>query len=86
MKKIKTTLKFIIETQDDKKIRQEEFWNYHIALFYFANEEISSRKIQNDIYHVEFTYTGFPCWKVKIVGISKNIFLPNFYTLTLLLG
>ena len=50
-------------------------------LFYLANEEIQSRKIQNSIYDFEFSHTGFPCSQDKRAGIS--IFSVVLYTVFL---
>ena len=50
-------------------------------LFYHANEEIQSGKIQNYIYYFEFSHSGFPQSEDKRAGISKIFLL--FFTLFL---
>ena len=54
-------------------------------LFNLPNEEIQSRKIQNNIYFVNFPnlqHSGFPPLQDKRTGILKKIChsLPFFYT------
>ena len=48
-------------------------------LFHLPNEEIQSRKIQNNIHNFEFSYSGFSLSQDKRVRISK-LFM-SFFTL-----